>query len=74
MTNNEKLRKVLIDECNDAEKEIEFMKEHNQILNRMINDSYIILSDFSKKDIITLLISYRLDKVNSIVDKILNIR
>ena len=74
MTNIEKLRKALIDECNDAKKEIEFMKEHNQTLNRMIINSYIVLSDFTKEQIITLLISYRIDKVNSIVDKILNIR
>lgn len=74
MTDIEKLKEALIDECKDAEKEIEFMKEHNTMLNRMIINSYIVLSDFSKKDIITLLITYRIDKVNSIVDKILNKR
>ena len=74
MTHIEKLREALIAECKDAKKEIEFMKEHNETLNRMIINSYIVLSDFSKEQIITLLISYRIDKVNSIVDKILNIR
>lgn len=49
MTDIEKLKEALIDECKDAEKEIEFMKEHNTMLNRMIINSYIVLSDFSKK-------------------------
>lgn len=69
MEDIEKLKKSLIGELQMAEKDIAYMKVIGGITNKMVNDSYKVLFNFSKKQLITLIISYRVDIINNIIDK-----
>lgn len=74
MTDIEALKEALIHELEGAEKEIEFTQMIGGITNKIVNDSYKILRKFSKKQLIALVISYRMDKVLDIIDKMENTR
>lgn len=69
MEDIEKLKKSLIGELQMAEKDIAYMKVIGGSTNKMVNDSYKVLFNFSKKQLITLIISYRVDIINNIIDK-----